>query len=33
MNRRTTLSAIAAALAAGLFGLPQVASAAEITLT
>lgn len=35
MNRRKTLSAIVAALAAGVFGavLPQAASAAEITLT
>ena len=35
MNRRKSLSAIATALAAGLFGvaLPQAASAAEVTLT
>jgi len=33
MKRRTALSTIAAALAAGILGLPQAASAAEITLT
>ena len=33
MNRRNSLSAIAAALALGALGLPQAAAAADVTLT